>query len=53
MYISKLLRKIDYRIIQIQHDISSFLGNMSLKRRLLNISCYEGHRYAFEIHQYT
>lgn len=19
----------------------------------LNISCYEGHRYAFEIHQYT
>ncbi len=35
MYISKLLRKIDYRIIQIQHDISSFLGNMSLKRRLL------------------
>ena len=22
-------------------------------KKLLNISCYEGHRYAFEIHQYT
>lgn len=21
--------------------------------KMLNISCYEGHRYAFEIHQYT
>lgn len=23
------------------------------KDTLVNISCYEGHRYAFEIHQYT
>ena len=23
------------------------------EKHYLNISCYEGHRYAFEIHQYT
>ena len=27
--------------------------NFTSRVELLNISCYEGHRYAFEIHQYT
>lgn len=28
-------------------------GHAEEEEAYLNISCYEGHRYAFEIHQYT
>lgn len=46
----KLLKngELDYRIVRNRYRIS--------KKSIIdyvNISCYEGHRYAFEIHQYT
>ena len=35
-------------------DFAAFLRGGALQTApALNISCYEGHRYAFEIHQYT
>ena len=41
------------RKIKKQADSVPDYRHPSYVRHLLNISCYEGHRYAFEIHQYT
>ena len=40
--------------IVLQH-FSGYIASLSMRKLCdeLNISCYEGHRYAFEIHQYS
>ena len=41
-------------LLMLTHSTSPLIGAyFSNKKRTVNISRYEGHRYAFEIHQYT